>query len=561
LYRPFSTGPRSITRNRSAKLITGVAVFATAALVLAGCTGGPDAAADDAETPDSIVIATPSSPTHFFYDAGTNVYPAMEIEMQINSTLLTNPYAQDEQDENALRQQVYEFEGALAESYEVSEDGLVYTFNLREGVVSQAGNPFTADDVIWSFNQKFENPTAVFQFVSAPAMTDPSTQIAKVDDFTVTMTVADRGYGQTLLSLLSNVTAQVFDSTILQENATPDDPFGVAWARANPTVQFGYGAYMIDSFTPDSDTTLVANPNYWGDAPAIDTVIYRVVADSATRAQSLRNGDVDIAENLAPQEQADAQTTGGVDVFSLDTNIYSFMVPVTNKAPFDNALVRQAMAYAIPYDQILDNVYLGRATQPTGYLDSNAPGYTDANLPEYAYDPEKSLELLEEAGYPDGVEYTLTVNADTPDLVAAAVQMQAEAADAGFTIDIDQQPSAAFSAGRTAGDFQSMLLRDYAITLTPPYELNLFTTRNSSLNYPKWEDETFYGLMDAAQAEGDPISDAAGAVYNEAEVYMLEQAPLIIYAQVQPSFAVADTLTGWAWRSDNWLDLSQLSYK
>lgn len=532
-------------------------------MVLVACSAqsGTSDGAEGAVTPDSLVIATPTSPTHFFYDAGNNVYPATEIEMQINSTLLKNPYSQSDQDENALRQDVYEFEGALAESYDVSDDGLVYTFHLRQGVVSQSGNPFTADDVVWSFTEKFGNPTAVFQAISKPAITDPAAQIVKVDDSTVTMTITDAGYGQTLLSLISNVTAQIFDSTVLQENATADDPFGVAWAKANPLVGVGYGAYKIDSFTPDADTTIVVNPDYWGEAPAIETVIYKVVADSATRAQSLRNGDVDIAENLAPQEQTDAQAAGGVDVFSLDTNIYSFMVPVANKAPFDNSLIRQAMAYAIPYDQILDNVYLGRATQPTGYLDSTAPGYTDDGLPEYSYDPVKSKELLAEAGYPDGVSFSLTVNADTPDLVAAAVQMQAEAADAGFTIQIDQQPSAAFSAGRTAGDYQAMLLRDYAITLTPPYEMNLFTTKGSPLNYPKWEDDTFYGLMATAQSLGDPLSDEAGAAYNKAEAYMLDEAAMIFYAQVQPSYAVSDAVTGWAWRSDNWLDVSQLSFK
>jgi len=533
--------------------------------VLAACSG---ADADDSTGggadgggKTSIVIATPSSPTHFIYDAGTNVYPAAEVEMQINSTLLKNPYETSDEDADALRQQVYDFEGALAETYEVSPDGLVYTFHLRQGVVSHAGNPFTSADVLWSFEEKMTNPTAVFKFVSAPAVTSID-QFAAPDESTVTITVTSPGYGQTLLSLLSNVTAQVYDSVQLTANATPEDPFGITWAKENPLeMKCGYGAYLLESFTPDSETTLTANPDYWGDAPGVGSVVYRVVADSSTRSQSLRNGDVDVAENLAPQEQSDLEGVGEVKTFDLTTNITSFVIPVCNKAPFDDAAVRQAFAYAIPYDQILENVYLGRASQPGGFLDTTAPGYTDEGLPQYTYDPETAEAMLAAAGHADGVTFSLTVNADVPDLVAAAVQIQAEAAAAGFTVEIDQQPGAAYAEGRTNGTFQAMLNRDYPITITPPYTLALYTTKGSTLNYPKWEDQTFYDLLAAAQALGDPLTEEAGAAYNAAEKYLLEQAPMIFFAKVAPSYAVGADVGGFAWRSDNYLDVAQLTFE
>ena len=531
------------------------------AIALAGCTA--DASGDASPTAaatDTLVIAAPAAATHFVYDAGTNVYPGQEIGLQLNATLLKNPYSPSSADPAALVQDVTTFGPYLAESYEVSDDGLVYTFHLREGVVSQAGNPFTADDVVWSFQQKFDNPTAIFKSVSAPAVTGPD-QIAKIDDHTVTFTIPDAGHGQTLLALLSNVTAQVYDSTVLQENATPDDPFGIAWAKENPLEPIGYGAYRLDSYDPTSETVLVANPDFFGEAPGVARVVYRTVPDAATRAQALRNGDVDVAANLGQQELVDLSGVAAARVFDLDTNIYAMAIPVANKAPFDNVLVRQAFAYAIPYEQIIQNVYLGRASQPEGFLDPTAPGYDSSGFPEYEYDPQKALDLLAQAGHPDGVEIALTVNADVPDLVSAAVQIQAEAADAGFTITIDQQPSAAFTAGRTAGDFQILLNRDYSIVMTPPYELGLFTTAGSSLNYPKWEDQTFYSLLAEATALGDPFTDEAGAAYGAAEAYLLDQAPLIFYANVQPSFAVGENVDGWAGRSDNWLDVAQLSVR
>jgi len=536
---------------------------AAGTVALAACGGSDDAGGGTSggSAKTSLVIATPSSPTHLIYDAGSNVYPAPEIEMQINSTLLKNPYSPSEEDDQALYQQVYDFEGALAESYDVSEDGLTYTFHLREGVVSESGNPFTSADVLWSFEEKMTNPTAVFKFVSKPAVTDFS-QFSAPDDMTVVITVASAGYGQTLLSLLSNITAQVYDSTQLKANATADDPYGITWAKENPLdMKAGYGAYRVRSFTADQEVTLEANPDFWGEPAGVSAITYRVVGDSSTRSQSLRNGDVDVAENLAPQEQADLEGVGEVKTFDVTTNITSFVIPVCNKAPFNDTAVRQAFAYAVPYDQIIENVYLGRAQQPTGFLDTTAPGYTGDGLPEYTYDADKAKSMLAAAGYADGVTFSLTVNADVPDLVAAAVQIQAEAAKAGFTVEIDQQPGAAYTQGRTEGTFQAMLNRDYPITITPPYTLSLYTTAGSTLNYPKWEDPQFYALMDAANALGDPLTEEAGAAYNAAEKYLLEQCPMIFFAKVAPSYAVGADVDGWAWRSDNYLDVAELTFE
>jgi peptide/nickel transport system substrate-binding protein len=554
-----TAGRRPTTSLRRRRRSGAIAAAAAIAIAITGCTATSTASESTPSSKDSIVIAAPASATHFVYDAGTNVYPGQEIGLQLNATLLKNPYSESSADATALQQDVTTFDPSLAESYEVSEDGLVYTFHLDQDAVSQASNPLTAADVVWSFQEKFDNPTAPFKFVSSPAVTSKD-QIAEVDEHTVTFTITDPGYGQTLLALLSNVTAQVYDSTALMAHATTDDPFGITWAQQNPLEPIGFGAYTLASFDP-TETVLEANPDFFGEAPAISKVVYRVVADSATRSQALRNGDVDVAENLAAQEQSDLASAAGVKVFDLSTNIYGMLIPITNKAPFDDPLVRKAMAYAIPYDQIIDNVYLGRASQPKGFLDPNAPGYTSDGLPEYTYDPDAAKDLLAQAGHADGLSFTLTVNADIPDLVAAAVQIQAEAADAGFTIEIDQQPSAAFTAGRTAGDFQAILNRDYSIVMTPPYELGLFTTAKSSLNYPKWEDPEFYSLLSAANALGDPFTDEAGEAYAAAEGYLLDQASLIFYANVQPAYAVGEDVSGWAWRSDNWLDVSQLSFE
>ncbi|GAA4680854.1 hypothetical protein GCM10025780_27710 [Frondihabitans cladoniiphilus] len=527
-------------------------------MTLAACSSSSGSTSASADK--TLIIASAAAPTSFFGDAGSNVYPTYEIDTQVSSTLVKNPYAKSTQDSKALQQDYYKYSPSLATSYDISSDQKTLTFHLRKGVVSQEGNPFTADDVVWSFQQKFGNTLALFPYISSPGIT-AADQITKVDKYTVAFHLQTAGSANTVLSILSNITGWIWDSTLLKKHATSADPWGVAWAKAHPTVGDSYGPYKVKSYDPSTATTLVANPTYFGTKPSIKTVTYKVVADSATRANAVASGAADVAEALTPQQQADAKKAGKVQVFTLDTNTYSFAIPNATKAPFTSEAARQAFAYAIPYDQILKSVYQGRATKPTGYLDKSAAGYDGDGLPQFSYDPAKSKELLAQAGYPDGVDITLTVNADVPDLVAAAIQMQAAAKGTGFTIKIDQQPSAAFAAGQSSGGFQIFLLRDYAITLSPPYELGLYTGKGSPINYSKWEDPTFYSLLKTATDLGDPLTPEAGKAYNAAEKYMLENAATMInYANVQPSFLVGSNVKGWAQRSDNWLDVSQLSF-
>ena len=112
----------------------------------------------------------------------------MEFNNNVQACLIRNPYVTSSRDTKALTQDNYQFEGVLAESYDVSSDGLDTRSHLRPGVLSQQGNPFSADDVLWSYQRKFHS-TSITPFVSSPAITDPAKQFTKVDDNTVKITV------------------------------------------------------------------------------------------------------------------------------------------------------------------------------------------------------------------------------------------------------------------------------------------------------------------------------------------------------------------------------------
>ncbi|MGE3622059.1 MAG: ABC transporter substrate-binding protein, partial [Acidimicrobiia bacterium] len=395
-----------------------MAVPVALALVAGACGGGDDdepaggggtATGEDggeAAALEEIVVASAALPTSFAPDGGAGgVLENITWRRNGGAGLVRNVYVP--QDDGSFDQDSYEYEGYLAESWDVSEDGKVYTFHLREGVVSSNGNELDADDVLWSYERKFNAPTATVKAISFPILTDLS-QIQKVDQYTVTFTLEKAGYGFTLLGLLGQGNGDIYDSDYLKEHVTADDPYAVEFSKTNGN--YGFGPYIIESFTPGQEMVWRSNPDHVLGEPAIKKITFRVVTDPASRANALRTGDVDVAEVLRPVDQVELAASGAGKSFSFETNAYNMAILVTTHPPFDDMAVRQAFAYAVPYQQIVDDVYRGRALPAVGFLNPLAPGYTDEGLPRYEYDPDKAKEMLEEAGHPNGVSFTLTVS-------------------------------------------------------------------------------------------------------------------------------------------------------
>ncbi|MFZ2176339.1 MAG: ABC transporter substrate-binding protein [Rhodococcus sp. (in: high G+C Gram-positive bacteria)] len=524
------------------------------ALVLSACGGGGSTAASG----EQLIIVTGAQTNSFAQDVNGTGYENAEFLLNSNATLLRNPYV-DGDGEMSRHQDLYAFEGLLADSYEVSDDGLVYTFRLSESALSQAGNTLTADDVLYSYERKFAVPTSIVPFVSAPAIVDPARQIRKIDDHTVTFTVDAASHGFTLLSLLSNTTATIYDSKVLKEHASDSDPYAAQWSSTNGN--WGFGAYKLDTFKPGQEMIYTANPGYVGGEPEVKRIVQRVVQDPGTRANLLRNGDANIAAQLRPADQADLTTDPNVELYTAPTNAMSYIPLTTTTAPFDNVAVRRAFAYAIPYDKIIEDTYRGRAGEIAGILSPDAPGYDGEGLAPFTYDPAKSKEILAAAGITSPVAFTLTVNSSTPDLQEAATQIQTAAAAAGFTITIDPVPSATYNEGLAAKTFQASMGRDYSVVKSPPYELLLFYTAGSPLNWPNWENAAFYAAVNAGIAAGDPLSPEAGVHWNAAQRLIQEEVPTVWMNSVQPLNAFRSDVDGYVFRTDNVIDYSELSFE
>ncbi|NQX13362.1 ABC transporter substrate-binding protein [Microbacteriaceae bacterium VKM Ac-2855] len=548
-------------RNRSrpfGRVSAFAALLVAGAVALSACSGSTSAD-ESAPAPNdgTLVIAGAAQPATFTFDVGAGgSYEILEFINNNGAGLIRYPYATNDAGETV--QDYSSFEGVLAESYDVSEDGLTYTFHLRPGVVSQAGNPLTAEDVRWSFERKFATSTSGTKSVMAPGLTDPLSQIVVIDDATVSFTVPQAGMGFTLLSNLTVLFAHIYDSTLLKEHATTEDPYAVLWSQTN--ANFGFGAYELDTFTPGEEMVLTANPDFALGEPEVATIVYRVAAEAGTRASLLRNGDVDIAEELLPADQITLADEGVIELQDVKTNNLNTLQLVANKAPFDDVAVRQALDWAVPYDQIIENVYRGRAQRTVGILPTELPDYDDSGLESWDYDPEKAKEMLADAGYPDGVEFTLTVSNSVPDLQETAVQIQSFAADAGFTVNINEVAPTEVVAGRRDGTFESYLLRQQMISLAPNYVVDLWFKDAPTSNVSQWFSPEYRAIVAKGSVIADQLGPEAQGVWNEAQRMLIDQSPIIPIATVDPLSGFGAAVDGYAWRTDNILDYSQLGF-
>lgn len=535
---------------RLSTMVSGTALALAAALTLSACGGG--SSRNSAE--GGVVIVTAAQPPSFSYETSATGYEAAEFFLNTGATLIRNPYIAGS-DGLSAHQELFKFEPVLAKSYEVSPDGKVYTFHLNTEAKSAAGNALDADDVIFSFKRKFEVDTSIVSFVSAPVITSPD-QVKKVDDATVTISIADPSHGFTLLSLLANTPYAIYDSEVLTANATADDPYGVEYSKTN--ADFGFGAYKLSSYTPGQQMVFEANPGYALGEPEVKRVVQRVVADAGQRSNLVKSGDASVATQLRPADQVALRDANAAQIFTVPSNAYVYVPLTTTMAPFDNVEVRRAFSYAVPYDAIMKDVYKGRLGPISSILNDTLPDYNGSGLKSNTTDPAKSLEILRNAGITTPVKFELTVNNAVPDLKETAVQIQTAARAAGFEVTLNEVNSAVFQEGLANKTFQASMGRDYAVVQSPPYVLSLFYTPGSPINWPDFDYAPLNNAVAAGNSSGEPLTPAAWGKWNEAERILQDQMPTVYIGYVQPLNAFANGVEGYVFRTDSVIDYSVL---
>ncbi len=408
----------------------------------------------------------------------------------------------------------------LADSVDVSDDGLTYTYHLKKNAVFHNGKPLTADDIIFSYKRIVDAKNAmpgaryVLTIKGAEAFSKgeaPEIEgLVKVDDNTLAITfgsAANPGF-----PLMES-------STLILPSNVP-----VEQQAINPV---GLGAFVFKEHVPGSQIVVDKFDQYYEEGkPYLDRVNIIVMGEGAARDVAFRNKEVDVSV-LGPAQYQDYLADASLKDHLLEvaeTFTRNVGFSTEKVEAFKDVRVRQAINYALNSDLIIQRLARGKAVRATSWLPVGSPAYDDAAVP-YAYDPDKARALLKEAGYEGGFEFSITAGPNESwgmPVVEAMIPMLAQV---GVTLKARPVESAALSGHVTSGDFEAYMWSN----LTGPDPLTVLRcyysqTPQSSCNYTKYSNPEYDKLYEAALAERD--GDKQNALLKQANNLLQEDAPV-----------------------------------
>ncbi len=311
--------------------------------------------------------------------------------------------------------------GSLAETWEVAEDRVTWTFYLRRGVTFHDGSVFDAEAVRANFERVLD-PEQNHKRLPLFEMID---RVEVVDDYTVNIITA-YPFGA-FEPTMAHVSAAIVSPAVAAAH-------GRTFGRSAEATS-GTGPYRVVRWTKDLEIVLERFDGYWGEAPPIRRVEYRPIPEAVSRVIALEAGDVDVITHIPPTDLARLQADPGIDIYkavSIGAQQFRFNHA---KEPFDDPRVVQAISYAIDRRAIVENLMPGLAEVSTGALTPIMRGYAD--LGEIEQDQAKARQLLAEAGYPDGFSTTISTTPRYLMGVELAEVLAAQLGQVGIRAEID----------------------------------------------------------------------------------------------------------------------------
>jgi peptide/nickel transport system substrate-binding protein len=401
----------------------------------------------------------------------------------------------------------------LASAWEISEDGLTYTFTLQAGVTFHDGSPFSAADVVYTFNRLVaqESPALNLLGEFTVEATDESTVA-----FTLTQPNADFLYG-------------VGDRFALILKDGTETPNQIVEGES-PYVNFnGTGPFILSNYSEGTGAALLRNPNYWIEGqPAIDSVEFIFINDPVTQVNALRSGEVDFIFKISPDQIITLESEPGVTLIQQATNQHPVIRLRTDVGPGQDVRVRQAFKLATDREQLNDLVLEGRGV--IGNNDPIGPAYGvffDSSIQNPAYDPAAACALLVEAGYPDGLEITLqTINVLGYDQLATVLQQQWEPACIRATIQVNEE-GFYYSDDNPNNWLQAELgITGWGDRPVPQGYLAQAYQSAGLFNETHWSDPALDDLIAQASVTTDP--EARAAIYYQIAAIFNESGPIIV---------------------------------
>lgn len=432
---------------------------------------------------------------------------------------------------------------ALATDWEQSEDGLTWTFNLREGVMFSNGREMTAADVVFTYD-RFLDPEGGFSG-NKGNIGPEGTVIEAVDDYTVTITHPEPVGIAPILLGLNKATGIIAEESVEEDGSIQ--------------VPIGTGPFMIAEVDGTSMIRLERNESYWQEGlPYLDAVEISPIPDDTVRETSLRGGEVDWILAIAPQSFESLVADEAIVVETAPQLSYDYIGLNLTREPFDDVRVRQAVAFAIDRQQICEAAFFGLCETLQGPIGTGSPWYYDYAPYESAPDLDRARTLLEEAGYGDGFEMEWMPNSQVGETVRAAQVLQAQLAQIGIESTIYAPEWAEWLEIQGQFEYDAYICSWNGLKDADQY---YYLQHHTGLvfNFTGYSNPEFDELVSTGRAVDD--FETRYELYEEANQILVDAAPYVYMYNKLEIRAYAPKVQGFVVRSDQannfwtvWLD-------
>ena len=421
--------------------------------------------------------------------------------------------------------------GVLAKSFVASPDGATVTFRLRDDAQFPDGSPITADAVKYSFDRMFGvNAGATFLLKMATVSAPDHVKVVSPSAVGITMDKPN----PLLYGNLAQFSAAIVDPAVVKAHATSSDPWATEWMKTHAA---GAGPFVLEEWTPGSQIVLARNEHYWAGPAKLKRIVFKVVPDAATRALLIRRGAVDMAMDLSLQDIATMQQTPSPNVVirRYQTTIAYYIGMNVNTKPFDDLRVRQAIAYAVPYDTILRDAVKGYGRPLHSPLPAGIASHDD-NVWMYDTNAQRAKQLLAEAGLGGGFGVKLTIRAGFAEDQQMAVWVQSALRPLGVNVEIETLPLAGFTERLLKRQLPFFIHSWLSISNDPYYHYYLLFQQNCC-NFGNFQDPKVTALIGANMLTTNTTLRAAAS--RQIQKIIMEDAPWVFL--YQPDYIITMT--------------------